>query len=649
MEKPRLFFAAALLSGAFLAQLPAFADPAPPAQSKERLRPFKTYTIADFVETTSVGGASFSRDEKRILFSSNRSGVWNVYSMPSTGGDWLAITNSAKSNSYAVGYFPNSDALLITRDQDGDELNHLFVIDPTGKEKDLTPGKGLKAFFAGWNRAGDRFYVGTNERDQRFFDLYRYDATTYARELLFENNDGYSLGELSDDERFLALSKTNTTNDNNLFLWDRQEKKSVLLSPHEGDALFSAEAFDPGQVFLYYTSNLEGEFSRLRRYHLASGRHEDFQVESWDILYSYFSQNGKYRVTAINVDGSTEIQLFDAATNRRISLPDLPAGEITNLTIARSEKKLAFYLNGDRQPNELYLLDLEKGTPQRLTTSLNPKVDASDLVEAQVVRFKSFDALEVPNILWKPLQANAQNRVPAIVLVHGGPGGQTTRGYNYVAQFLANNGYAVLGINNRGSSGYGKKFFAADDGKHGREPLWDCIAAKKYLQSLDWVDNERIGIMGGSYGGYMVLAALAFQPDEFKVGIDIFGVSNWLRTLESIPPYWESFRQALYVEIGDPATQREHLIATSPLFHADKIRMPLMVLQGQNDPRVIKAESDDIVAAVKKNGVPVEYIVFDDEGHGFSKKKNQIEGYGAVLRFLDRYLGRELVQIRPAG
>ena len=196
----------------------------------------------------------------------------------------------------------------------------------------------------------------------------------------------------------------------------------------------------------------------------------------------------------------------------------------------------------------------------------------------------------------------------------------------------------MLGINNRGSSGYGKTFFAADDRKHGREPLWDCVDAKKYLASLPYVDGSRIGIVGGSYGGYMVLAALAFQPDVFDVGVDIFGVANWLRTLESIPAWWEAQRKALYDEMGDPKADRQMLHDVSPVFHADKIRKPLLVLQGANDPRVLKAESDDIVAAVKKSGAPVEYIVFPDEGHGFTKKKNQIEGYTAMLTFLDKHL-----------
>ena len=205
-------------------------------------------------------------------------------------------------------------------------------------------------------------------------------------------------------------------------------------------------------------------------------------------------------------------------------------------------------------------------------------------------------------------------------------------------QYLVNHGYVLLGINNRGSSGYGKTFYAADDKKHGHEPLWDCVDAKKYLQSLDYVDPNRIGIIGGSYGGYMVLAALAFQPNEFVAGVDLFGVANWIRTLESIPSWWEAQRTALYQELGDPVKDRARLEEVSPLLHADLIRKPLLVLQGANDPRVLKVESDEIVAAVKKNNVPVDYIVFPDEGHGFTKKKNQIEGYAAALKFLDRYL-----------
>ncbi|MCB0552096.1 MAG: S9 family peptidase, partial [Phaeodactylibacter sp.] len=206
-------------------------------------------------------------------------------------------------------------------------------------------------------------------------------------------------------------------------------------------------------------------------------------------------------------------------------------------------------------------------------------------------------------------------------------------------QYLVNHGYAILAVNNRGSSGYGKSFYKMDDRNHGDKDLKDCVWGKKYLQTLDYIDGEKIGILGGSYGGYMTMAAMAFQPDEFKIGVNLFGVTNWLRTLKSIPPYWESFRQALYAELGDPySADSTRLYNISPLFHADKIKNPIMVLQGANDPRVLQVESDEIVEAVKKNNVPVEYVIFPDEGHGFVKKENEIKGDKAILAFLDKYL-----------
>ncbi|MCF7221443.1 S9 family peptidase [Marilutibacter chinensis] len=602
-------------------------------------RPSRQYSIEEFVESLGVGGASFSPDESRILFSSNKAGVWNAYTMPVSGGDWTAVTDSTTDNSYAVAYFPEDERVLITRDNDGDELDHLFVIDKDGGETDLTPGDKLKADFVGFSHDGAHFFVITNERDPRFFDLYRYATDGYGRERVYTNDEGLQPAEVSPDGKWLALEKANSTNDSDLFVVALGgDGEPVKVSEHEGQARFGAQAFSPDGQWLYYTANDSGEFSELRRVNLESWEHEPVRKADWDIVDATLSHDGTYLAVGINEDGSFKLRLFKADSGEEVRLPALPAGELRNLRIARSEKRMAFYLNGDRQPNDLYVLDLDGSEPRQLTTSLNPEIDPADLVDSSVVRFKSFDGMEIPNILWKPHQASADNKLPALVWVHGGPGGQTTRAHSPTIQYLVNHGYVVLGINNRGSSGYGKTFFAADDGKHGREPLWDTIEAKKYLQSLDYVDPDRIGIIGGSYGGYMVLSALAFKPGEFKVGVDIFGVANWIRTLESIPPYWESFREALYQEVGNPETQREFLTETSPLFHADRIDVPLMVLQGANDPRVIKPESDDIVAAVKENGVPVEYVVFDDEGHGFSKNKNRIEGYGRILAFLDTYL-----------
>lgn len=610
---------------------------------KKKVRPSRHYTIEQFMETTAVMGASFSPDEKEILFSSNENGgIFNAYTVPVTGGKAKPLTASKTDTTFAVSYFPNDRRILYTRDQSGNENNHLYVRELDGKERDLTPGEKVKARFAGWSQDKKSFYVMTNERDPKFFDLYEYDAESYERTLLFKNDTGYDIGAMSDDERWIALERPNTTTDSDIFLYDNKEKKIEHITKHEGIATYTASDFDPSSTALYLLSNDGSEFTRVMRYDLASKKMEEVERADWDVMYTLFSENGRYRVTAINEDGHNAIRLWDVKSGKQVALPKLPDGDVTQVVFSPSETKMALYVVSDRAPRNLYVHDFKSKKTTRLTDTLSKEVDPLDLVDSEVVRFKSFDGTVIPGILYKPHQASAKTKAPAIVMVHGGPGGQAREGYNSLLQFLANHGYVVLDVNNRGSSGYGKTFFMADDGKHGREPLWDVVEAKSYLASLPYVDGKRVGIMGGSYGGYMVAAALAFKPEVFDVGVDIFGVTNWVRTLQSIPPYWESFRKALYQEIGDPETQLEFLKATSPLFHADKIRKPLLVVQGANDPRVLKVESDEIVAAVKKNGVPVEYLIFDDEGHGFSKKKNQISAYSTILKFLDKHLkGKE--------
>lgn len=634
MSRPLLTLAATL---ALLVAAPdaAFAATAKPAAAAPK--PAKRYTIEQFMATVNIGGASFSADERSILFHSNETGIFNVYAMPVAGGKPVPLTSSKTDSHYAVSFFPGDDRFLYTRDQSGNELNHLYVRELDGSERDLTPGDKLKANFAGWSGDDTAFYVTTNERDPKFFDLYRYDAKTYARTLVFKNEAGWEVSDISRDGRWLALGKINTTADSDVHLADLKSGEIKHITKHSGVAQYASQDFDPEGRELLMTSNDGGEFTRVIAYDLASGKTREVEAADWDVAYTRFSKDGRHRVTGINADASIALRVY--RDGKPIALPKLPGGEVRGVAFSRSGKRMAFYVNGDRSPSNLFVADVgSNAAPRQLTQSLSKDIDPAELVDASIVRFKSFDGMVVPSVYMAPKDASPTNKVPAIVWVHGGPGGQTTRGYSALMQYFVNNGYAVLGINNRGSSGYGKSFFTADDGKHGREPLWDCIEAKTFLASTGVIDPERIGIVGGSYGGYMVLSAMAFRPEAFKVGINIFGVSNWIRTLESIPPYWESQRLALYREIGDPVKDRERLMATSPLFHAGEIKKPLMVIQGANDPRVIKPESDDIVAAVKKNGVPVDYLVFDDEGHGFSKKKNSLEANRRMVEFLDKHL-----------
>jgi dipeptidyl aminopeptidase/acylaminoacyl peptidase len=317
----------------------------------------------------------------------------------------------------------------------------------------------------------------------------------------------------------------------------------------------------------------------------------------------------------------------------------MKGASISAADISKSEKMIRLSVGTSASPTNLYVYNLESQKLTKLTNTLNPEIDPDDLMQGQVVRFKSFDGLEIPAIYFQPHNASKANKVPALIDVHGGPGGQSTLRFSALDQYLINNGYAILSVNNRGSSGYGKTFYKMDDQKHGDVDLKDCIEAKKFLAETGVIDMDKVGIMGGSYGGYMVMAALTFAPEEFAVGVNIFGVTNWLRTLKSMPPYWESVRKALYAEMGDPFTADSvRLYNISPLFHAANVTKPLMVLQGANDPRVLQVESDEIVAAVKANGVPVEYVLFEDEGHGFAKKENQIKGYGKIKVFLDEHL-----------
>ncbi|HKY44256.1 MAG TPA: alpha/beta fold hydrolase [Pyrinomonadaceae bacterium] len=599
----------------------------------------KEYTIEQFMNTVRVGGSSFSSDDKSILFHNNKTGIFNVYSVPVTGGAAKQLTSSTKESTYAVSYFPNDARFIYTYDRGGNENNHLYLRELDGTERDLTPGEKVKANFLGWSHDRKSFFFSTNERDQRFFDFFEMPIDSLKPSLVYKDETGFDFGDISKDKKFIALEKSGgSPADSDVYLYNTATKELKNITAHSGDVANSAQTFDVQSKYLYYLSDAGSEFRYVTRYDLATGKTEVVEKAPWDVFYTYFSHSGKYRVTAVNEDARTKIKIVDTATGKPVALPQLPNADITGVNISRSEKLMAFYLNGDRSPSNLYVYDFATKKATKLTDSLNPEINPADLVDSQVIRYKSFDGLEIPSILYKPKHASAQNKVPALVLVHGGPGGQTRVGYSALTQYLVNHGYVVLGANNRGSSGYGKTFFAADDAKHGREPLWDIVESKKYLASLGYVDERKIGIIGGSYGGYMVLAALAFKPDEFAVGVDIFGVSNWVRTLQSIPPYWESFRKSLYKELGDPSKDLENLRAISPLFHADKIVKPLIVLQGANDPRVIKPESDEIVESIKKRNGVVEYVLFDNEGHGFTKKANEIRAYKAILDFLDRYL-----------
>jgi dipeptidyl aminopeptidase/acylaminoacyl peptidase len=612
-------------------------DPGRPVREERRV---PRYTVQQFLATTLYTGSSFSPDGSKILVAGDQTGTFNAFAIPVDGGRPVQLTQSKVSSVVVLGYFPRDERFLYSLDQGGDENSHLYVQAPDGGVRDLTPGDKIKADFQGWSLDGRSLFVSTNERDPSASDIYEVTLDGYERTLLFKNEGGFLLpGAISPDRRWIAVSKTAGFNDIDLYLHDRTTGKTVLLNPGDvpgAEISFKPQAFSPDGKSLFYVTDKGSEFDYLMRYDLASRTSTEVLRPDWDVVGAKLSRDGKYLIAEINNDGRSELRVLETAGLRPVPLPELPQGSLSEVLFSPDGRRMAFYAEGTG-PSDLYVRDQASGQIRQLTRAL-PQIEPADLVEGKVVRFKSYDGVEVPGILYQPHGASPTSKVPALLWVHGGPGGQSTIGYSGFIQYLVNHGYAIYAINNRGSDGYGKTFNGLDDRKHGEADLDDCVASKKMLAATGWVDPRRIGILGGSYGGFLVLAALAFRPQEFAVGVDLYGVANWPRTLESIPAYWGPLRDSLYREMGDPAKDGERLRRISPLFHADRIERPLIVLQGANDPRVLPQESDDIVAAVRKKGVPVEYYVFENEGHGFKRKESQEKAYTATLKFLDKYL-----------
>jgi dipeptidyl aminopeptidase/acylaminoacyl peptidase len=600
------------------------------------MRQTPRYTIEQFMDTSRVSGISFSHDESSILVSSNQTGIFNVFSVPVTGGPMRQLTFSTGDDIRAVAYFPDDSRILYAHDKGGIESRHLCVLEEDGRHVDLTHGTGIKAGLRRWSRDGKHFYCVTNERDCRYFDVYKIDSDGYERSLLFECDNDDVFVDVSNDERWGLFVRNNSASDSDIYLYDFANRVMQKLTSHYGSVRHHSPYFDLQSRNVFYSA-FDDEAASAYRYKLSTGKTHRIGKIEHGCLNERLSYNERYRVVLRQDGVRIGITVYDCLSGEAIALPAFPDGEVKSLTISRSERLMAFYVNGDCAPNDLYVYEFLTGQIRKLTNSLNPAIHPADLVESEEISFTSFDGMEIPCLLWKPHDANGIQKAPALVWVHGGPGGQTRKGYAGAVQFLVNHGYVVLGVNHRGSSGFGKAFEAAADRKQGREPLWDCVEARRFLSTLDFVDDSKIAIMGGSFGAYMTLAALAFHPDEFAAGVAISGVSNWIRALKALPE-GSPTRKFYYEKLGDPETDEELLRAISPLFHARNISKPLMVLQGAKDPRVLRAESDDIVAAVRTNGGVVEYLLFDDEAHGFRKRANAVRAYQAILNFLDRHL-----------
>lgn len=370
--------AAALLASTLLV-LGAAIFAAPARAQPSRSQPVR-YTAQQFFETTSFGmaaadGIAFSRDGRSLLINSDASGVFNVYALPVAGGDPVQLTRSTADATTAASYFPDDDRVLLTADQGGNELNHLYVRLADGSVRDLTPGQNLKAEFGGWNADGRTFYVWTNERNPQMFDVYAYDAATYTRRMIFQN-EGFLPGEVSRDGRYVALGKANSSADSDVFLAEvGASAPPRLITPHHGNVAFNAYGFTPDSTALVYGTNETSEYDQAWRYDIGGGERRAMIAADWDVMFVMHSRSGRYRVHAINADGSTRLTITDTRSDRPVTLRGVPEGDLGGVRFNRDETMVAFTVASDTSPADIFVADLATGRARRLTHALNPAID----------------------------------------------------------------------------------------------------------------------------------------------------------------------------------------------------------------------------------------------------------------------------------
>ncbi len=584
---------------------------------------------------------SFSHDEKLVAYLSDAGGRTDVWVQPVAGGPARQITH-VKGFIQGLAFSPAADQLVFTTDTGGDELPHLLLTDSKGTApRDIAPEQppGRRTDFIEWADDGKTFLYQSSLRDEKFLDLYEYDLASGKSERLWEATGSLTLATTSRDHRRFILSETLTDQDSNLYRFDRGSKeKPALLTPHQGEVNFAPADLSPDGNTLYYTSDAGREFQALHAMDLRTHQSKPVAQPDWDVEEAGFTHAGKYFYYAINADGQHQLELKSTATSEVVTLPAPPAGgSWVPLSSSRTDRYLGVRLQGDAGPTAPYVVDLQAGTARRMLDPLPETLRDHKMAVGELVHIPSFDGRKVPAFLYKPAGAGP---FPAVIDVHGGPTAQSRREFSAIRQYLVSKGYVVLVPNVRGSTGYGKSYTRLDNKDFGGGPLKDVVACKHWMTKNAHVDASKVVVMGGSYGGYMALAAATFTPTEFAALVDLFGVSDLKSLVQSFPAYWSSASEAIYRKFGDPKNPADEKYQhdRSPIHFVDQIVRPLLVVQGDRDARVRKDQSDRIVEALKKRDVPVHYLVLENEGHGFSRTENILETYRATDRFLDRYL-----------
>jgi dipeptidyl aminopeptidase/acylaminoacyl peptidase len=603
-----------------------------------------------------ISGAQISPDGQFISFIKPFKGTRNIWVKRASDPFSAAkpITNDTKRP--IPGYFWTWDSryILFTQDQGGNENFNVYAVNPAeqpaaGQDvpqaRNLTDAKNVRATIYDVPRdEPDIMYVGLNDRDPAWHDLYRVKISTAERTLVRQNTERIS-GWTFDNKGQLRLATRAADNgDTEIMRVDEKGFTKVYTCNVFESCAPQRFTKDNQRVYMITNKGDGSDLIALTIFDPATGKEEMFEADPLkrvDFGGARFSDVTDELLYTVYTDEKRRIYWKDKGyeSDYKLLQSKLPGRQINFNSSTKDERVYLISANGDTEPGEVYLFD-RNSKKLTLQYQLRDKLPRPALAEMKPITYKSSDGMEIPAYLTLPKGVAAKN-LPLLVIPHGGPWGRDTWGYNSIAQFFANRGYAVLMPNFRASTGYGKRFINAGNNEWGQKMQDDLTWGVKHLVSQGVADPKRIGILGGSYGGYATLAGVTFTPDLYAAAVSIVGPSNLITLLNSIPPYWESIRMVFNKRMGDPKTAegRAQLERQSPLNSASKIKTPLMVIQGKNDPRVNKAESDQIVVALRDRGFPVEYIVAPDEGHGFQRPVNNMAMFAASEKFLAKYLG----------
>jgi len=592
-------------------------------------------TVSLMAKIGACSQPSFSPDGRRVAFLSNLSGVPQVWIAPSEGG-WPSMVTAMDDPVGGVAWSPEGDWLAISVAPGGGMNQQVYLVRPDGTGlRRLTDGGRENNWLGRWSADGKVLTFASNRLTPESMDAYRYDMASSAPFLVAKNPGVGYLLDVSRDERFAVLYRQRTRGDNDLFLVEMTGGGETLLTPHDPPGQFGSAVFSPDGRAIYLSSNGGRDRTGFARVQLSGGvgaievlaSREDAELQEFAL-----TEDGSTAALLWNVAGRSELSFFDMETKDQIPAPNLPTEIASGVTFSKDGSRLAFTASGAASPPNVWVLERGKGLIQ-VTDSPHPGIDLSILVEPELVRFFAHDGLELSAWLYRPKGAPVPT--PMVLSFHGGPEGQERPSFNATYQALLARGIGVLAPNVRGSSGFGKKFVNLDNGGLRVNGVKDIESSVAYVVGAGIADPEQLGVMGGSYGGYMVMAALTEYPEMFAVGANLFGVVNFETFFAHTEPWMASISK---VEYGDPDTEVSMLRSLSPIHKIDRVKTPTLVLHGANDTNVPVVEADQVVESLKKRGVPVEYVLFPDEGHGFRKTPNRIRSTVSIVRWFERYL-----------